>query len=75
MSSDEREDTTVYTVVVNHEAQYSLWPAGRELPAGWSAVGEPGTRAACLARIEETWTDMRPLSLRLTMEQAAPAAS
>jgi MbtH protein len=28
--NDEREDTTIYKVVVNHEEQYSIWPADRE---------------------------------------------
>ena len=68
--SEEREDTTVYTAVVNHEEQYSLWPADRELPLGWRAVGEPGPKAQVLAWIEEVWTDMRPLSLRRAMEAA-----
>jgi MbtH protein len=68
--SEEREDTTVYTAVVNHEEQYSIWPADRELPAGWSAVGEPGAKERVLAWIEEVWTDMRPLSLRRRMETA-----
>ena len=27
MYDDEKEDTTVYKVVVNHEEQYSIWPA------------------------------------------------
>ena len=30
MSLDEREDTTIYKVVMNHEEQYSIWPADRE---------------------------------------------
>src|SRR5437763_1683320 len=30
MSQDEKEDTTIYKVVVNHEEQYSIWPADRE---------------------------------------------
>jgi len=25
--SDDREDKTIYKVVVNHEEQYSIWPA------------------------------------------------
>ena len=73
MSQDEREDTTIYTVVVNHEEQYSIWPADRELPAGWNAAGKTGTKAECLAYIEEVWTDMRPLSLRRLMESAGAA--
>lgn len=51
-------------VVVNGEEQYSIWPAGRALPAGWRPVGFVGTREECLAHIETTWTDMRPKSLR-----------
>ncbi|MDE4133246.1 MbtH family NRPS accessory protein [Phaeobacter sp. QD34_3] len=56
-----------YLVVVNDEEQYSIWPAERELPAGWQQVGEPGSREACLDHIEEVWTDMRPKSLREAM--------
>lgn len=67
MSSDE-QDTTIYEVVVNHEEQYSIWPAERELPLGWNKAGKNGSKAECLAYIEEVWTDMRPLSLRKQME-------
>jgi MbtH protein len=71
MSREETEDTTVYTVVVNHEEQYSIWPVGREYPLGWRDVGKSGAKAECLAHIKEVWTDMRPLSLRKKMEEAA----
>jgi MbtH protein len=67
MASDDA-DETVYTVVVNHEEQYSIWPAWRDLPAGWRAVGKEGLKDDCLAYIKEVWTDMRPLSLRRHME-------
>src|SRR5215467_12990983 len=67
----DREDTTVYKVVVNHEEQYSIWPDYKELPLGWKGVGKVGLKADCLAYIEEVWTDMRPLSLRKKMEEAA----
>ena len=70
-STDEREDTTIYEVVVNHEEQYSIWPADRELPLGWNKAGKSGLKAECLAYIEEVWTDMRPLSLRKKMEEMA----
>ncbi|GGP84725.1 MbtH family protein [Streptosporangium pseudovulgare] len=53
-----------FLVVLNDEEQYSVWPAGRELPDGWRAEGFEGTREDCLAHIEKVWTDMRPLSLR-----------
>jgi MbtH protein len=70
MEMDEREDTTVYKVVINHEEQYSIWPADRENPLGWRDVGKSGLKADCLAYIQEVWTDMRPLSLRKKMEAA-----
>lgn len=67
----EREDTTLYKVVVNHEEQYSIWPADWENPMGWRDAGKRGLKADCLAHIKEVWTDMRPLSLRAQMEEAA----
>jgi len=54
----------VFTVVVNHEEQHSLWPSTRALPPGWRAIGFEGDRAACLEHIEAVWPDIRPLSLR-----------
>ena len=53
-----------YIVVVNHEDQYSIWPTLKEVPAGWTIVGEPDSAETGLARIEELWTDMRPRSVR-----------
>ena len=61
---EDQEDTTPHIAVVNHEEQYSIWPADRPLPAGWRAAGKAGTRAECLAWIGEVWTDLRPLSAR-----------
>ena len=71
MNSDEREDNRIYKVVVNHEDQFSIWPADRENALGWNDVGKTGTKAECLEYIKELWTDMRPLSLRKKMEDAA----
>ncbi|MBG0742687.1 MbtH family NRPS accessory protein [Cylindrospermopsis raciborskii LB2897] len=69
MYNNEQNDNIIYLVVVNHEEQYSIWPKWkRELPLGWRTVGKEGTKAECLAYIEEVWTDMRPLSLRKAME-------
>src|SRR5262249_27426971 len=67
----DREDTTIYKVVVNHEEQYSIWPDYKEMPLGWKDVGKSGPKPECLAYIKEVWTDMRPLSLRKQMEEAA----
>ena len=66
--ADEDADDRRYKVVVNHEEQYSIWPADRENPAGWNDAGCEGMKAECLEWIEEHWTDMRPLSLRKSME-------
>jgi MbtH protein len=71
MTTDSEVDTRTYVVVVNAEEQYSIWPAEKPIPAGWSAVGAPGPKADCLKYIEEVWTDMRPLSLRKRMEEEA----
>lgn len=62
------DESCDYFVVVNHEEQYSIWPAHREVPRGWETVGPPRSREACLTHIEEVWTDMRPKSVRLAME-------
>jgi MbtH protein len=70
MNRDEQEDTTVYKVVVNHEEQYSIFPAERANPLGWNDTGISGSKSECLAYIKEVWTDMRPLSLRLRMMDA-----
>ncbi|GAA3486528.1 MbtH family protein [Streptomyces cremeus] len=60
MFDDDRE----YTVVINGEEQYSIWPVGRDVPAGWYEVGTRGSKDICLEHIKEVWTDMRPKSLR-----------
>lgn len=60
-----------YDVVVNDEEQYSIWLAGRELPAGWRTAGFRGPKDDCLAHIASVWTDLRPLSLR--QQEAQPA--
>ena len=69
MARDEHDDDRIFRVVVNHEGQYSIWPADRELALGWSEVGKQGTKRECLDYIEQVWTDMRPASLRDKMEE------
>jgi MbtH protein len=68
----DQEDLRQYKVVVNHEEQYSIWPADRENALGWNDAGKSGSKAECLAYIEAVWTDMRPLSLRKKMEEDDP---
>lgn len=73
MEHDDTELDTPYTVVMNDEEQYSIWPAARPLPPGWVKNGPTASRAECLEFIKTVWTDMRPRSLRLQMEAAAQA--
>jgi MbtH protein len=74
MMREEQEDTTLYKVVVNHEEQYSIWPAERENALGWKDAGKSGLKKECLEYIKEVWIDMRPLSLRKYMEEQARQA-
>jgi MbtH protein len=67
-------DEDVFVVVMNEEEQYSVWWVERPLPGGWRSSGFQGTRAACLAHIEEVWTDIRPLSLRRSLATGSPAS-
>lgn len=48
----------MFHVVVNQRGQYSIWPAVRAIPAGWTPVTEAATREVCLRYIEEHWTDI-----------------
>lgn len=64
MHLDETEETLPYKVVINHEEQYSLWPAHKDNPLGWTDAGKPGSKTECLDYIKNIWTDMRPKSLR-----------
>lgn len=59
-----------FNVVVNEEEQYSVWPDGKPLPAGWVVVYGPDYKDACLSEIEVRWVDMRPKSLREAMRRA-----
>ena len=65
---EETEDKTLYKAVLNHEEQYSIWPANRANPLGWQDTGKSGSKDQCLEYIQEVWTDMRPLSLRKQMD-------
>jgi len=70
MTNPFEDENGEYLVLVNHENQHSLWPAFREIPAGWTAVGPKGKRKECLDWIESNWTDMRPKSLIDAMDKA-----
>jgi MbtH protein len=70
MSDQDDEDLRAYKVVINHEEQYSIWLADKEIPLGWREVGTTGSKQECLAYIDEVWKDLRPLSLRKKMGEA-----
>ncbi|WP_027468174.1 MbtH family protein [Deefgea rivuli] len=70
MSYFDREDGT-FKVLVNHEDQYSLWPDFKAVPGGWTDTGVKGNKQHCLDYVKQTWTDMRPLSLRRFMAEQA----
>ena len=57
-----------WTVLINHEEQYGLYPAGGPVPEGWRTAGFVGTEDECQAYVDERWTDLRPASLRRAME-------
>lgn len=61
---DEKDPFDSYSVVINDEEQYSIWPSHRDIPNGWKAVGPTGSKAECLEYIEQNWVDMRPRSVR-----------
>ncbi|MGH7998037.1 MAG: MbtH family NRPS accessory protein, partial [Brasilonema sp.] len=48
MYQDDKEDTTIYKVVVNDEEQYSIWQVERENPLGWKDAGKSGPKQECL---------------------------
>ncbi|MGF7235271.1 MAG: MbtH family protein [Frankia sp.] len=65
-AAESTDETATYRVVANDENRYSIWPDDRRDPPGWTSEGTAGSKAACLRRIEELWTDMRPPSRRGT---------
>lgn len=69
MSNPFEDENRTYLVLVNDEGQHSLWPSFADVPAGWEVVHGADGRAACLAFVEENWTDMRPRSLVEVMDQ------
>jgi MbtH protein len=52
-----------FLVLVNDEAQYSLWPVFVDVPGGWTIAFGAAPKATCLQYVEEQWVDLRPRSL------------
>jgi MbtH protein len=69
MTNPFEDENAIYHVLINDEGQHSLWPSFKEVPEGWTIVHKSDSRAACLAYINQNWTDMRPKSLIEHMKQ------
>jgi len=50
--------------LVNYEEQHSLWPAFADVRVGWRVAYGEAKHAASLDYIEQSWTDIRPSTLR-----------
>lgn len=61
-------DGDLFKAIINDEEQYSIWPAKKEIPAGWRDTGFEGTKTEVSEYVDKHWVDMRPASLRKAME-------
>ncbi|RKT88981.1 MbtH protein [Saccharopolyspora antimicrobica] len=75
MSNPFEDESRDYLALRNVEEQYSIWPQGVDVPAGWRVVRGPAPRQEIIDYIGRSWTDMRPKSLReaMTANGSAPA--
>ncbi|MEG3162882.1 MbtH family protein [Sphingomonas sp. LB2R24] len=57
-----------FFVLVNEEGQHSLWPTFAKIPDGWEKRFGPDDKAKCLDYVNNSWQDMRPVSLIRQMD-------
>lgn len=57
----------LYTVLINEEMQYSVWPLKLAIPSGWDKRPVEGSLDICNEYINANWTDMRPKTLQHAM--------
>ena len=50
------DEHSSFLALRNEEGQYSLWPAGIDVPGGWRTALGPDSRSACLTHIEQNWS-------------------
>jgi MbtH protein len=74
MTNPFEDENGIYHVLINDEGQHSLWPSFVEVPKGWTIIHKSDSRAACLAFIDQHWTDMRPNSLIESMKASSAGA-
>jgi MbtH protein len=46
-----------YLVLFNALGEYSLWPDGLAVPAGWTVAHGPAGHHRCLEYVKTHWTD------------------
>lgn len=66
MDADDEDETRLFRVLVNDEDQYCLWPNAKAAPGGWRDTGMSGLETECVIYVERVWTDMRPMSARVS---------
>nr|WP_308431607.1 MbtH family NRPS accessory protein [Streptomyces lucensis] len=69
MSNPFENEEGGFLVLVNDEAQFSLWPAPIGVPGGWATVLESDSRQECLEYIDKHWRDVRPKSLAMAVDE------
>jgi MbtH protein len=75
MTNQFENENDTYLVLINDEAQHSLWPSCIDVPRGWRVVHPDDSRQACLDYVNQHWTDMRPRSLVEAMAADAQPVS
>ncbi|MFI6422859.1 MbtH family protein [Streptomyces sp. NPDC050842] len=63
MSGPFDDESALFSVLVNAQGQYSLWPAAAPVPGGWTVALPPADRATALGYVNEHWSDLRPRAL------------
>lgn len=74
-AADVRGDDEPHRIVCNAEEQHALWPAARDVPVGWAAVGGPAPRDECLAAVGDLWPEITPRSAAGPRAQRKRSAS
>jgi MbtH protein len=72
MISPFEDPDAIFSVVVNDELQYTLWPDYADVPRGWTIVLGYKPRKECLAFVERHWTNLRPPRLTGRTSGAIP---
>lgn len=59
MTSPFEDQGISYSILINGEGQYSLWPATLEVPGGWTVAFAQRSRQECLDYVNRVWTSLR----------------